>query len=82
MASTKNKENVASYPRPPLIEQTTKRLRVVLQDSSGSEQVLADSVSAYRICETSSPPTYYIPVKDVKMHLFKQNSKSTFCEVS
>ena len=75
MSSNLPKENVWDYPRPPAIEPVQARLRVVY-----NQIVLADTTSALRILETSHPPTYYIPPKDVKQDYLKRNSKSSYCE--
>jgi uncharacterized protein (DUF427 family) len=53
------KECVWDYPRPAICEPTTKRIRVILNGVT-----IADSVKAYRVLETSHPPTYYIPPED------------------
>ncbi|TPX38058.1 hypothetical protein SmJEL517_g00296 [Synchytrium microbalum] len=75
MTTAIKKESVWDYPRPPAIEPTRHHLKVLLDGI-----VLADTTHAYRILETSHPPTYYIPPSDVKMEYFKQNARSTFCE--
>ena len=80
MATTK-KENVKDYPRPPAIEPVSKRIRV-LWGEGGSETVLADTTSAYRVLETHGAPTIYIPPQDVKKEMLKENKKSSYCEVS
>lgn len=43
-------------------------------------QVIADTTGAYRVLETSHPPTYYIPPKDVDMQQLKPSSGSSYCE--
>jgi uncharacterized protein (DUF427 family) len=43
-------------------------------------QVIADTSGAYRVLETSHPPTYYIPPKDVDMQQLKPSSGSSYCE--
>lgn len=51
--SSTKKESVWDYPRPPALEPTSKRLRVVYVDpKDGEETVLADTTSAYRVLET------------------------------
>jgi len=79
MSSVRNKENVWDYPRPPAIEKTSRHLRVVW-GSGLDELVLVDTTQAYRILETSHPPTYYVPPTDIKMEFLRQNARSTFCE--
>ena len=48
------------YPRPPRVELSPRRVRVVLGGG-----VIAESVRAYRVLETSHPPVYYVPLEDV-----------------
>lgn len=69
------RENVRDYPRPPRLERTTRHLRVEL-----AGVVLADTRRAYRVLETSSPPTYYFPPEDVAMQHLIESSRHTFCE--
>jgi uncharacterized protein (DUF427 family) len=68
-------ESVWDYPRPPRVEPVNKRVRVELDGV-----VLADSLRAYRVCETASPPVYYIPPEDVRMEHLAPTQRSTFCE--
>ena len=69
-------ESVWDYPRPPRLEPTPRRVRVL-----GVGQTIADSTSAMRILETSHPPVYYIPAEQVNMCLLRRSpSLSTFCE--
>jgi uncharacterized protein (DUF427 family) len=42
--------------------------------------VLADTIGAWRVCETSSPPVYYIPRVDTQIQFFEPYHESTFCE--
>ncbi len=63
------------YPRPPAIEPTQRRVRVV-----HGGVVIADTRRAIRILETSQPPAFYLPPADVAMeHLFRTRAR-TFCE--
>jgi uncharacterized protein (DUF427 family) len=68
-------ESVWDYPRPPRVERVTQRLRVVFNSI-----VIADTVQAYRVLETSHPPAYYLPQTDIAMTYFTQIKRSTFCE--
>jgi uncharacterized protein (DUF427 family) len=54
-------ESVWDYPRPPRLEQTTKRLRVTL-----GGVVIAETTRGHRVLETSHPPVYYVPADDVR----------------
>ena len=51
-----NKLPVADFPRPPAIEPEPRRITVVLGGIT-----IADTEKAYRILETTHPPTYYLP---------------------
>jgi uncharacterized protein (DUF427 family) len=53
-------ESVWDYPRPPRVEPSARRVRVVLGGA-----VVADSGRALRVLETSHPPAIYVPVADV-----------------
>ncbi|MEM6343802.1 MAG: DUF427 domain-containing protein [Bacteroidota bacterium] len=69
------KESVWDYPRPPRLESFRGHLRIVHQGV-----ILADCNRAYRILETSHPPTYYIPQADIRMEYLKANPSQSFCE--
>jgi uncharacterized protein (DUF427 family) len=66
---------VWDYPRPPRVEPTTKRLRVIFNG-----QVIAETQRAYRVLETSHPPTYYIPPDDVRTEFLIAAPGRTLCE--
>ncbi len=68
-------ESVWDYPRPPRLEQSTKRVQVVFNGV-----MIADTRRAQRILETSHPPVYYIAPADVKMEYLLQTPRRTFCE--
>jgi uncharacterized protein (DUF427 family) len=68
-------ESVWDYPRPPRIEPVAARVRV---EFGGI--ILAETTAAFRICETSSPPCYYIPPADVAMGHLEPSSRTSFCE--
>src|SRR5579875_3231853 len=53
-------ESVWDYPRPPRLENVARRLRVVF----GGETI-ADTMSGWRVLETSHPPVYYLPRRDI-----------------
>ena len=68
-------ESVWDYPRPPTVVVTAKRIQV-----AHGGVVIADSVRALRVLETSQPPAYYLPKADIAMeHLFRTKAR-TFCE--
>jgi len=67
-------EDVQIYPRPPVVEPVTQRVRVLLGGA-----VVADSVDTMRVLETHHAPTYYIPLADVQATLTPASGTS-FCE--
>jgi uncharacterized protein (DUF427 family) len=71
----KGRESVWDYPRPPRVEPTAKRIRVVFNG-----QTVAETRRALRVLETSHPPTYYIPKEDVRTEFLVPSSQRTFCE--
>ncbi|MDQ6810743.1 MAG: DUF427 domain-containing protein [Actinomycetota bacterium] len=68
-------ESVWDYPRPPRVDPSGERVRVVLGDT-----VLADTRAALRVTETSHPPVYYIPVSDIDMTRLRQTRDASWCE--
>jgi Uncharacterized protein conserved in bacteria len=68
-------ESVWDYPRPPRVEDCEKHVEVFFNDI-----LIADTHEAKRVLETSSPPVYYIPSKDIQMKHLVQTEKLTFCE--
>lgn len=69
-------ESVWDYPRPPRLEATLRRIRII-----NAGLVIADTTRALRILETSHPPVYYLPPVDLAMHLLKpSDARGSFCE--
>jgi uncharacterized protein (DUF427 family) len=68
-------ESVWDYPRPPRLEPCTKRIRVVFEGVT-----VADTTHAYRVLETSHPPSYYIPPSDVLMENLSTEVGESWCE--
>lgn len=68
-------ESVWDYPRPPRVEATARRLRIIFNDI-----VIADTTRAYRVLETSHPPAYYLPQADIQMQYLSSTARHTFCE--
>jgi len=68
-------ESVWDYPRPPRLEDSTKHIQVIFNGV-----VIADTVGARRVLETSHPPVYYIPPTDIRMEYLTRTSRSSFCE--
>lgn len=68
-------ESVWDYPRPPRLEQSSKAVKVML-----AGEVIAETTAAYRVMETSHPPSWYIPRTDVRMEFLTGTPKGSFCE--
>lgn len=68
-------ESVWDYPRPPRLESTTRRLRVVF-----AGETIVDTTNAWRVLETSHPPVYYIPPQDIASGVLLPTDRRTFCE--
>jgi uncharacterized protein (DUF427 family) len=68
-------ESVWDYPRPPRLERVARRLRVVL----GGETI-ADTTSGWRVLETSHPPVYYFPDRDIRPGALIPVAGRSLCE--
>lgn len=68
-------ESVWDYPRPPRVERAVKPVRVEFAGTT-----VAETVRALRVCETASPPAYYIPLEDVRRELLEPSSRTSLCE--
>jgi uncharacterized protein (DUF427 family) len=69
-------EHVWEYPRPPIVVPCQRR---VLAELGG--EVIADSIHALRVLETSHPPTVYVPPGDVRWDLLSASRvRSSWCE--
>lgn len=69
-------ESVWDYPRPPKLEATSKYLKIEI-----AGMVLAETNQGFRVLETSHPPVYYFPQKDIEMDYLKEVAgKHSFCE--
>ncbi len=68
-------ESVWDYPRPPRVEPTAERARVVVDGTT-----IADSSGALRVLEFGGPPVYYFPRDDVRMDLLHESPHTTVCE--
>jgi len=68
-------ESVWDYPRPPRIEKVSKHVQVFF-----CGELIADTWAAFRVLETSHPPTYYIPPEDTRLELLQKTYKRTLCE--
>jgi uncharacterized protein (DUF427 family) len=70
-----DQESVWDYPRPPRLEQTSDRLRVLF-----AGETIADTTAGFRVLETSHPPVYYIPPGDIVQRFIEEAPGSSWCE--
>jgi uncharacterized protein (DUF427 family) len=70
-----HQESVWDYPRPPRVEPTSRRVRVIFNGIT-----LVDTVRAIRVLETSHPPAYYLSPEDIQMNYLTPTPRRTFCE--
>ena len=68
-------ESVWDYPRPPRIEAINSHIKIVFDGL-----VIADTHKAQRVLETSHPPVYYLPPKDILMEYLESIEGATWCE--
>ena len=68
-------ESVWDYPRPPRLEPFAGSITVEL-----GGQTVAATDTAWRVLETSHPPTYYLPPDEVRRDLLVPADGSSFCE--
>lgn len=69
-------ENVWDYPRPPALEKTTHDIKIMV-----NQTVIAQTREAWRVLETSHPPTYYLPPEAITPGVLRvAPGGSTTCE--
>ncbi len=69
-------ESVWDYPRPPRIEQSSRRVRVQFDGVT-----IVDTLESFRVLETSLPPSYYIAKEHVlDGALEPAGGRTTVCE--
>lgn len=68
-------ESVWDYPRPPRLERDERRVEV-----AWAGRTIANTGSAYRVLETASPPTFYLPPDDVRSELLEPSERFSICE--
>jgi len=66
---------VWDYPRPPLVQPSSRAIEVVFAGTK-----IADSRRALRVLETSHPPVYYIPLRDIMPDVLETSSRVSYCE--
>lgn len=70
-----DQESVWDYPRPPRLEASNKHIQIIFNAAT-----IVDTTNAYRVLETSHPPTYYLPPDDIQMQYLQPSARQTFCE--
>lgn len=68
-------ESVWDYPRPPSVVEDGRKVEVKI-----GSFLLASTRNAFRVLETASPPTFYLPPEDVDKVRLISISGSSFCE--
>ena len=68
-------ESVWDYPRPPALKRDNRLVEV-----KDGDTVIAKTTAAFRVLETASPPTFYIPTDDIDMEQLVATPGSSICE--
>ena len=68
-------ESVWDYPRPPRLEPSSRKVRVIF-----AGETIAESSRCFRVLETSHPPVWYIPRVDIRPGILIPTHKTSFCE--
>ncbi len=68
-------ESVWDYPRPPRVELTSAVIEIAL-----GAVTVARTNCAFRVLETSHPPTFYLPVEAFRPGSLRKTSDQSFCE--
>jgi uncharacterized protein (DUF427 family) len=66
---------VADFPRPPAIEPVPEEVRILL-----GGVCIASTSAAWRVLETTHPPTYYLPRDAFAEGVLSASSGTSFCE--
>ncbi len=68
-------ESVWDYPRPPALDEVDQHIMVFTGDI-----IVAQTHTAFRVLETSHPPTYYLPRVAFAPGVLVASSRTSFCE--
>ena len=68
-------ESVWDYPRPPIARRDGRLVEVLC-----GGKVIATTTGGYKVMETASPPTYYLPPQDVDRELLIAAPGASVCE--
>lgn len=75
MAEVERTRRAADFPRPPAIEREPRRVTVTL-----GGVLIADTTLAWRILETTHPPTYYLPMEAFIPGSVHPSGRRSVCE--
>ena len=67
--------SVWDFPRPPELVRDKREIAVLW-----GRTLVARTCGAWAVRETSHPPTFYIPMADVKDGLLRRAGRGSFCE--
>jgi uncharacterized protein (DUF427 family) len=73
--SKPGQESVWAYPRPAVAQACSQHLKIVHRGI-----VLAETRCGVRTLETSHPPSYYFPRRDIAMEFLLKSARSSICE--
>ena len=68
-------ESVWDYPRPPSLLTDGRLVEIYSGD-----QLIARSDANFRVCETASPPTFYIPPNQIDWSMLEAVGGASYCE--
>jgi len=68
-------ESVWDYPRPPAIRRDDRLIEV-----RDGDEIIASSPRSYKVMETASPPTFYVPREAVNFDLLVPLEQTSYCE--
>ncbi len=68
-------ESVWDYPRPPAVREDQRVIEVI-----ANGKVIASATRSHKICETASPPTFYLSPDDVNFDLLLPVRGVSVCE--
>ena len=68
-------ESVWDYPRPPIAKPCSRFVEV-----RDGDTLVARTKASYRVLETASPPTFYLPLDDINRELLVRVAGNSVCE--
>ena len=76
MSGVRASEDVHAYPRPPRLEPVAETIRIEF-----AGRTIAETNAAFRVLETSHPPTYYLPRAAFAPGVLQRGRpRGSFCE--